>query len=166
MEDLSHNQLDVNAPLTKKQKQAKINVAGSPSELMQTKSSATEQMMDDLGPSTGRGSVETAGDVATDTNKGRGEDARGLRAYMNQDLQHTKDYASDVASSLAGEKANDFAGGEKGSVKSPGKGVKNATEDYLTGMGRGSKALGGAKVAGYMVGASMLMDMLNPFDDD
>ena len=36
---------------------------------------------------------------------------------------------------------------------------------FLEDLGRGSMGGGAAKVAGYMIGASMLVDMLNPFGD-
>ena len=38
-------------------------------------------------------------------------------------------------------------------------------KEALEGLGRGSVGGGVAKVAGYMIGASMLADMLNPFGD-
>lgn len=38
-------------------------------------------------------------------------------------------------------------------------------KDFLSDLGRGSLGGGVAKVAGYMIGASMLVDMLNPFGD-
>lgn len=38
--------------------------------------------------------------------------------------------------------------------------------DFLDEFGGGSKAMGGAKLGAYVVGGSMLVDFLNPFDDD
>lgn len=45
-------------------------------------------------------------------------------------------------------------------------GITKGGGDLLKKMGGGNKWLGGAKMGGYVLGASMLVDMLNPFDDD
>ena len=44
--------------------------------------------------------------------------------------------------------------------------LSDAGSNFLTGMGRGNKTLGATKIGAYMIGGSMLVDMLNPFDDD
>lgn len=87
----------------------------------------------------------------------------GLLSVIKQDGAMTKGYLSDVAGILSGEKeAAEITPTGKGKLDS----LKARSGKYLEDMGGGSKALGGAKIAGYMVGASMLADMLNPFDDD
>lgn len=43
--------------------------------------------------------------------------------------------------------------------------MDNVGKGFLNDLGRGSLGGGVAKVAGYMIGASMLVDMLNPFGD-
>lgn len=129
---------------------------------------------DGLGPSFGgdKGSTETAQQVAEDV-KGKSGVGQGLVDYLKEDWALTKDFVSDkVAGTLSGAKyeaANQLADAADkvtpdGAQKM--KDLKKHGGDYLEKMGRGSKTIGGAKVAGYMVGASMLTDMLNPFDDD
>lgn len=108
---------------------------------------------------------------AYDTNTGKAQSPEskvstkqgGLLDAMKQDGATTKGYLSDVAGILSGEK-------EAAEIVSTGKAktdsLKTRSGKYLEDMGGGSKTLGGAKVAGYMLGAAMLTDMLNPFDDD
>jgi hypothetical protein len=87
----------------------------------------------------------------------------GLVDAMKADGAMTKEYLKDMGGILSGEK-------EAAEITPTGKtkfeSMKTRSGQYLEDMGGGSKALGGAKIAGYMVGASMLADMLNPFDND
>lgn len=104
------------------------------------------------------------------------EDRRGLRQHLSEDLRHTKEAMTDLGESLTYDpeqhrKAQIDAGADPADVKVKSAGnkwdeTKKIGGDYLEKMGRGNKTFGAAKVAGYMVGASMLADFLNPFDDD
>lgn len=99
-------------------------------------------------------------------------ESKGLLSHMKKDFELTKDFLSGVGGTLSGDamKAEAEAGAEVAADAHTGKGkferLKQQGGDYLSKMGRDSKIYGGAKIAGYMVGTSMLLDMLNPFDDD
>lgn len=113
---------------------------------------------------------DTSTKAPKDTVEGKGSE--GLLGHLKKDFELTKDFISDVGGTLSGDamKAEMEAGGQVAMDVSTGKGkfdrLKQQGGDYLSKMGRDSKMLGGAKIAGYMVGTSMLLDMLNPFDDD
>lgn len=88
-----------------------------------------------------------------------------IKKAIQNDFGHTKDFGNEVNGILSGKKAKAAAEIGTGRVDSLAD-LKRAGGDYLGKMGGGSKVLGGAKVGAYMIGASMLTDFLNPFDDD
>jgi hypothetical protein len=92
--------------------------------------------------------------------------SKGLLDTMKGDYDTTKNFLGETAGILSGEAGKAEAEMGVSSGKSKFDQIKKKSGDYLNDMGGGSKILGGAKIAGYMVGASVLVDMLNPFDDD
>lgn len=81
--------------------------------------------------------------------------ARGAATKAKDSLEHGKRVAAEVDAGVIGaEKA----------VKNDMK-LEQIGSKFLEDFGRGSKGVGAGKVAAYMIGASMLVDMLNPFND-
>ncbi len=138
-------------------KQAHVNVSQTPVDETPAYSSTGP---DASTKATTEGAQEAAGE------------SKGLLSHLKKDLDLTKDFLSDVGGTLSGDamKAEIEAGGQATMDISTGQNkferLKNQGGDYLSKIGRDSKIFGGAKIAGYMVGTSMLLDMLNPFDDD
>jgi hypothetical protein len=94
----------------------------------------------------------------------------GVLNHLKEDYHHTSGLFKDSADILSGKRAEGTAAmsdtkAATGAASDLSE-LKKAGGNYLDNMGRGSKTLGAAKVGAYMVGASMLVDMLNPFDDD
>lgn len=104
--------------------------------------------------------------VEPEKGKADGKESKGVFAHLKQDLAHTK-AAFGEASDIIGGGAKTVDGADSITDSAEAyKQLKKTGGDYLSNMGRGHKGLGVAKLGGYMVGASMLVDMLNPFDDD
>lgn len=100
------------------------------------------------------------------------KDPEDLLDHMKKDVHTTRDFFGDSANILSGkrEEAEKALGLADGSKKTAGElkyaALKKRSGEYLSDLGGGSKFLGGAKIAGYLTGGAILLDMLNPFDDD
>lgn len=104
--------------------------------------------------------------VEPEKGKADGKESKGVFAHLKQDLAHTKAAFSE-ASEIIGGGAKTVDGADSITDSADAyKQLKKTGGDYLSNMGRGHKGLGVAKLGAYMVGTSMLVDMLNPFDDD
>jgi hypothetical protein len=104
--------------------------------------------------------------VEPEKGKADGKESKGVFAHLKQDLAHTK-AAFGEASDIIGGGAKTVDGADSITDSADAyKQLKKTGGDYLSNMGRGHKGLGAAKLGAYMVGTSMLVDMLNPFDDD
>ena len=104
--------------------------------------------------------------VEPEKGKADGKESKGVFAHLKQDWDHTKAAFSEASEVIGGgAKTVDGADSITDSAEAY-KQLKKTGGDYLSNMGRGHKGLGVAKLGAYMVGTSMLVDMLNPFDDD
>ena len=110
-------------------------------------------------------SIPSLADFSNDMESSSKAEGFSMRKAIQNDFGNTKDFGNEVGAILSGKKAKAAAEMGAEAVDSLTD-LKRAGGEYLGRMGGGSKALGGAKVGAYMVGASMLADFLNPFDDD
>jgi hypothetical protein len=100
--------------------------------------------------------------------EGKSKFASGIVDHLKEDFELTKNAMSNASDIVTGKRAAAQIGAAQTAVDATESlsQLKDTGGEYLKQMGRGNKFLGGAKIAGYMIGASMLADMLNPFDDD
>ncbi len=82
--------------------------------------------------------------------------APGLLNEVTRDAEDVGGFVKNTMDTITGT----------GTGKQKFDGITKGGGDLLEKMGGGNKWLGGAKIGGYALGASMLVDMLNPFDDD
>lgn len=108
-----------------------------------------------------------AGETAASASHDEVTAKNGIVEHLKQDWAHTKGAVGEVSDILTGKRAAaDAAMGTAEAGADSIAALKKTGGEYLHKMGHGSKTLGAAKIGGYMVGASILADMLNPFDDD
>lgn len=158
--------LDANEPILTDEAQKRHRAMKKAAQGM--KGASTAKMSSD--PADGlKGALENDAEVTAKQVKEKSEVKGGLVEHVKQDFAYTKEFLGDASGILSGKKAEAAAElGVSAAVDGAGKvdELKKSGSTYLENMGRGNKTLGGAKVAAYMVGASMLTDMLNPFDAD